>query len=72
MIGEPNVRRKEVWHMLRRMSDAPYQDRDGEEDRKPGGKTCAIAIWKVWAEGGECYGQNIVEERNPKHSGDTR
>ena len=25
-----------------------YQERDGEEDRKPGGKTRVKEIWKVW------------------------
>ena len=25
-----------------------YQERDGEEDRKPGGKLRVIDIWEVW------------------------
>ena len=28
-----------------------YQERDGEEDRKPGGKTRVIDIWKVTSVG---------------------
>ena len=29
-----------------------HQERDGEEDRKPGGKTRVKDIWKVWVKGG--------------------
>ena len=29
-----------------------HQERDGEYDRKPGGKTRVTAIWKVWEEQG--------------------
>ena len=28
------------------------QERDREEDRKPGGKTRVKELWKVWAKGG--------------------
>ena len=33
--------------VLRRMQRPQYQERDGEEDRNPGGKTLATDIWKV-------------------------
>ena len=33
---------REEWQMHR------YQERDGEEDRKPGGKTHVIEILKAW------------------------
>ena len=36
-------------------------ERDGEEDRKPGGKTRAKLIWKLWVKGGRT-GQDKVEE----------
>ena len=30
-----------------------YQERDGEEDRKPCGKTRVKEIWKVWRQEGQ-------------------
>ena len=33
-------------HIQRRMLDAP--ERDGEEDRKPGGKILVKEVWEVW------------------------
>ena len=43
-----HVKRREEVHVLRRMLDAPVQERDGEEDSKSGGKTRLKEIWKVW------------------------
>ena len=40
--------RSDEGHVLRRMLGAPHQKRDGEEYRKPGGKTRVIERWKVW------------------------
>ena len=42
------VKRRDEGHKLRRMLDAPVQERDGEEDSKSGGKTRLKEIWKVW------------------------
>ena len=39
-----------------------YQERDGEEDRIPGGKICVKEIWKVWGKGGRRTGQDKAEE----------
>ena len=38
-----------------------YQERDGEEDRKPGGKTCVKDIWKVRVKRGGRTGQDKVK-----------
>ena len=38
-----------------------YQERDGEEDRKPAGKTRVKEMSKV-VKGGGCTGQDKVEE----------
>ena len=38
------IKRRDEWHVLRRMSDAPIP---GEEDRKPDGTARVNAIWKV-------------------------
>ncbi len=44
-----HVRRRDEGHVLRRMLDASVpEERDGKEDRKPGGKTRVKEIWKVW------------------------
>ena len=44
-----HVRRRDEGHVLRRMLDEPGPGkRDGEEDRKPGGKTCVKEMRKVW------------------------
>ena len=40
-----------------------FQERDGEEDRQPGGKTRVKEIWKVGVIGGGRIGQDKVEER---------
>ena len=39
-----------------------YQERDGEEEREPGGKTRFKELRKVWVRGRGPTGQNNVEE----------
>ena len=46
-VGKSSTSDKEdERHVQRRMLDAP--ERDGEEDRKPGGKILVKEIWTVW------------------------
>ena len=42
-----HVGRSKEGHAVRRMVDAPYQERDAEEDRKPDGKTLVKGTWKA-------------------------
>ena len=63
-----HVKRRDEGHVIRRMS----QERDGEEDRKPGGKTRVKVIWKVW---GERRRKHPTDQRGrdiQNHSGDPR
>ena len=39
-----------------------YHEREGKEDRKPGGNTRVKEIRKVWANGGGRIGQRKLEE----------
>ena len=39
-----------------------YQERDGEEDRKPGGKTRVTEIWWCGVKGGGRTEQDKVQE----------
>ena len=41
-----HVKRRDEGQVLRSMLDTP--GRDGEEERKPGGKTRVKEMWKVW------------------------
>ena len=43
-----------------------YQERAGEEARKPGGKTCKRDMETVRLKGWGCIGQDKIEWKNPK------
>ena len=67
-----HVKRRDDGNVLRRMGDSPVHEKDGEEDRKPGGKTLVKYIYKK-----KCVVKgddelNKEEEIFKKHYGDPR